>query len=282
MDRRTFTRAAAASLAAGVGAAFSQAKTPSNAGRPGSDESRPEIRDDAAFGELCKRPITIGVLVFERMDQVDFTGPFAVLSRVPDSTLRVVSVDGRAVRDHKGLLLTPDTALADAPAFDVLQIPGGPGQEALMDNAGVLSLIRKQVESKRVLFSVCTGALLCGAAGVLKGRRATTHWSAFDLLPYFGATPVKSRVVVDGNLVSAAGVTAGIDGALQLAALIRGDDAAQRIQLDIQYAPEPPFNAGSPETAPAEVLAAVREKYRPLTDARAATARRVAARLGAS
>ncbi len=281
VDRRMFAMGATAALAAAVMGAEKDALNRRAAGADKKPSIAAGLGEHAdAFGKLGNRPITIGVLVFERMDQVDFTGPFAVLSRIRDSTLRIISLDGRPVRDHKGLWLTPDVALAAAPDFDVLQIPGGPGQEALMDNEAVLSLIRRQVESQRVLFSVCTGALLCGAAGVLKGRRATTHWSAFELLPYFGAVPVKARVVVDGNLVSAAGVTAGIDGALQLAALIRGDEAAQRIQLDIQYAPEPPFNAGSPETAPADVLAAVREKYQPLTDARAITARRVAARLG--
>ncbi len=273
LGRRAFAMSVFSAVAAS-GAIAADDKKPSIAGRLGG---RPIGTVEKPSGGSS---ISIGVLVFERMDQVDFTGPFAVLSRVPDSTLKVISIDGSAVRDHKGLLLTPDLALADAPNFDVLQIPGGPGQEALMDNEAVLSLIRRQVESQRVLFSVCTGALLCGAAGVLKGRKATTHWSAFDLLPYFGATPVKSRVVVDGDLISAAGVTAGIDGALTLAAQLRGDEAAQRIQLDIQYAPEPPFDAGSPESAPTEVLAAVKEKYAPLTQARAATAKRVAQRLG--
>src|SRR5205085_1483834 len=126
------------------------------------------------------------------------------------------------------------------------------------------------------LFSVCTGALICGAAGLLKGRRATTHWASMHLLPFFGAIPVDERVVSDGNIVSAAGVTAGIDGALRVAADLRGDEVAQAIQLSIAYAPEPPFNSGTPESAPAAVLERVRLSYRAMTERREQTAHRVA------
>jgi cyclohexyl-isocyanide hydratase len=170
-------------------------------------------------------------------------------------------------------------ALADAPQLDVLVVPGGRGQETLMEDDEVLDFLRRQAEHARFVLSVCTGALLCGAAGLLRGVRVTTHWSAFELLPYFGAIPVDERVVVDGRVVSAAGVAAGLDGALRLVALLRGDAAAQRIQLAIQYAPEPPFQSGSPSTAPAEILAAERERVRPLTQRRSETARRVARRL---
>jgi cyclohexyl-isocyanide hydratase len=127
---------------------------------------------------------------------------------------------------------------------------------------------------------VCTGALICGAAGLLKGRRATTHWAAFHLLPFFGAIPVNERVVVDGDMVFAAGVTAGIDGALQVAARLRGDEVAQSIQLYMQYAPEPPFASGSPETAPAAIVEGARRAVKTITEQREKTARRVAMRLG--
>jgi cyclohexyl-isocyanide hydratase len=235
--------------------------------------------EPAPFAVLRARPVTIDMLVFERMDQIDFTGPFSVLSRLPDAGLRIVSPDGAPVRDHKGLILTPQAALSAAPEPDVLVIPGGPGQQDLMHHDALCDRIAGQVAAGRVLFSVCTGALLCGAAGVLRGRRATTHWASFELLRYFGAQAVDERVVVDGNILSAAGITAGIDGALRLAALLRGDVVAQRIQLDIQYAPEPPFNAGDPGTAPQPVLEAVRSGYRTLTEARTRTAREFAARL---
>lgn len=232
------------------------------------------------FGPLRSRPLNIGALLFPRMDQIDFTGPFSVLSRIPDATVHVLAREHGPLRDHKGLILTPDKTLAESPPLDLLHVPGGPGQEDLMNDEAVLSFIRRHVEAGKPVFSVCTGALLCGAAGVLRGRRATTHWSALALLPYFGATPVDQRVVVDGPVISAAGVTAGIDGALQVAALLRGELIAQRIQLDIQYAPEPPFHSGTPDTAPREVLQAAKAKYQPLTDAREVTARRVAERLG--
>jgi cyclohexyl-isocyanide hydratase len=261
--RRDFTQGALASLAA-VFAASTSARAATS-----------------TFDRLRDEPLKIGVLIFERMDQIDFTGPFSVLSRIPNASLTILSKDGAAIRDHKGLRLAADLPLAQADAYDVLQIPGGPGQEALMADEPVLALIRQQRAAQRVLFSVCTGALICGAAGVLRGRKATTHWSAFDLLPYFGATPVRSRVVVDGSLITAAGVTAGIDGALTLAALLRGEDVAQQIQLDIQYAPEPPFNSGDPDTAPRDVLATVQKRYEPLTNARRETAKRIARKFGA-
>ena len=224
--------------------------------------------------------LQIGSLLFEGVDQIDLTGPFEVLSRLPNSTYRVYGKTAETVRDLKGLRLTPDATLAEAPALDVLHVPGGFGQEALMEDAEVLGWIRRQATGARSVFSVCTGALLCGAAGLLKGRRATTHWASFHLLPFFGAIPVNQRVVVDGNWVFAAGVTAGIDGALRLAAELRGDEAAQAIQLYMVYAPEPPFDSGTPETAPAAILDQARDSVRGITAQREQTARRVAVRLG--
>ena len=151
-----------------------------------------------------------------------------------------------------------------------------------MEDEEVLGFIRSQAAKARYVFSVCTGALVCGAAGLLKGQKATTHWSAFHLLPYFGAIPIDQRVVVNDRLVTAAGVTSGLDGALTIAALLCGDQVAQQIQLGIEYAPEPPFHSGTPKAAPPEVLNAARNAAGKLTEARLATARRVAARLGVS
>ena len=224
--------------------------------------------------------LQIGSLLFEGLDQIDLTGPFEVLSRIPNSTYKIYAKGMTPVRDVRGLSLTPDAVLADAPKLDVLHVPGGFGQEALMDDEAVLAWVRQQAEGATCVFSVCTGALICGAAGLLKGRRATTHWAAFHLLEYFGATPVNERVVVDGDMVFAAGVTAGIDGALRVAAQLRGDEVAQNIQLYMQYAPEPPFNAGSPETAPAAILEKARQAVSGITAKREETARRVAKRLG--
>jgi cyclohexyl-isocyanide hydratase len=226
------------------------------------------------------RHLQIGSLLFEGLDQIDLTGPFEVLSRIPNSTYRVFAKTADPVRDIRGLRLTPDAALTEAPKLDVLQVPGGFGQEALMDDEEVLSWVKRQASGASCVFSVCTGALICGAAGLLKGRRATTHWAAFHLLPLFGAIPVNERVVVDGDMVFAAGVTAGIDGALRVAANLRGDDVARTIQLYMQYAPEPPFNSGTPETAPAAILESARRAVGEITARREQTARRFADRFG--
>ena len=224
--------------------------------------------------------LQIGSLLFEGLDQIDLTGPFEVLSRIPNATYRIYGKTAEPVRDLKGLRLTPDAALADAPPLDVLHVPGGFGQEALMEDQAVLDWLRRQAGGARSVFSVCTGALLCGAAGLLRGRRATTHWASFHLLPFFGAIPVNERVVMDGSWVFAAGVTAGIDGALRLAAELRGVEVAQAIQLHMVYAPEPPFHSGTPETAPAAILEQARLSVAGITAQRERTARRVAAGLG--
>lgn len=222
----------------------------------------------------------IGAILFPRMDQTDFTGPFEVLSRVPGSTFYVLGKDTATVRDAKGLILTPELSLAAAPQLDLLVVPGGFGVNALMEDDEVLAFVRAQAAGARFVLSVCTGALVCGAAGLLKGKRATTHWASHHLLAEFGAIPVDERVVVDGNYVSTAGVTAGFDGSLTVVSLLCGQRTAEEIQLYLEYAPEPPFHSGTPATAPPEVLAAAREGLRETTDARLAIVRRVAGRIG--
>ncbi len=224
--------------------------------------------------------LQIGSLLFEGIDQIDLTGPFEILSRIPNSTYRIFGKTAAPVKDIRGLRLTPDAVLSEAPQLDVLHVPGGFGQEALMEDEEVLAWVRTQAAGAKCVFSVCTGALICGAAGLLKGRRATTHWASQHLLPFFGAVPVNERVVIDGNFVFAAGVTSGIDGALRVAANLRGDEAAQGIQLYMQYAPEPPFDSGTPETAPPAILATARTAVRAITEKREATARRVAQKIG--
>jgi cyclohexyl-isocyanide hydratase len=262
MNRREFT-----ALSAGAVATASLAPR----------DTQASTRSEDVFHSLRGRQLRIGMLIFERMDQIDFTGPFCVLSRLPQATIEIIGLDSNPIHDHKGLILTPQTTLASVGAVDVRVVTGGPGQEALMQHSQLLNFIASHVDAGRALFSVCTGALLCGAAGVLRGRRATTHWASLEFLPSFGAEAVNERVVLDGNTLTAAGITAGIDGALRLAALLRGDEAAQRIQLDIQYAPAPPFDSGTPATAPPVVLAAVTATYRPLTESRRTTAQKFAA-----
>lgn len=224
--------------------------------------------------------LNIGAIVFPRMDQMDLTGPFEVLSRIPSSKFHVLWKQITPIQDAHGLIIMPDTAFSEAPRLDLLVVPGGYGQEALMNDDEALEFIQEQARGAKYVFSVCTGALLCGAAGLLQGVRATTHWSAFHLLAYFGAIPVNRRVVVDGKHISASGVTAGIDGALRLASLLRDEQVAQQIQLSIEYEPDPPFKSGTPATAPQDVVEAVRASVRGITSVRHATALRLAPLFG--
>src|ERR1700744_3055191 len=212
--------------------------------------------------------LTIGGLIYPNMDQCDFTGPFEALARVPNSRFVTLWKDKSPVRDLAGMRLLADTTLGEAPQLDGLLGPGGYGQEALMHDEAVLSFIRKQAAGARFVFSVCTGALLCGAAGLLQGKRATTHWTAMEVLHYFGAIPSEERVVIDGNLISAGGVTSGIDGSLIVVSLLRGETVAQELQLYMAYDPKPPFNSGSPASAPASILEAVSERATPITEKR--------------
>ncbi len=226
--------------------------------------------------------LNIGAIIYPLMDQIDFTGPFEVLARLPESTFHVIGKDLAPVRDMRGLLLTPEENFSQAPQLDLLIVPGGHGQEALMDDETVLGFIRNQAAGARITMSVCTGTLVCGAAGLLRGRRATTNCTVHHLLGYFGAIPVNERVVVDGNLVTTAGVTTGIDGALRVASMLRGEDVAQNIQLFLEYAPEPPFNSGTPATAPTRIADAARAAAAAMVATRLATAKRIARRLGVS
>lgn len=226
---------------------------------------------------ITTQPLSVGCLIFERMDQIDFTGPFEVLSRMSDTSIQIIARELAPVRDAQGLRLLPDIEIAEAGLFDVLVVPGGHGQQALMHDEEILELIRRHVQQEKLLFSVCTGALLCAAAGVLAGRQVTTHWSARHLMGYYGAALADARVVVDGNMISAAGVTAGLDAALVLVSLLRGAAAAEEIQLAIEYAPDPVFHSGTPDTAPPEVLENFRRKYEPIGVARETEALRYAA-----
>jgi cyclohexyl-isocyanide hydratase len=224
-----------------------------------------------------ERQLEIGAIIFPGMDQFDFTGPFEVLSRLPHSTFHILGKDRAPVRDAKGLILTPEKTYEESPPLDVLLVPGGAGQIDLMEDEATLSFIRTQASHAQIVFSVCTGALTLGAAGLLRGVRSTTHWASFHVLEHLGAIPVNQRVVIDGKFVSAAGVSSGIDGALRVAAMLRGDRAAQEIQLYMQYAPEPPFNSGTPEAAPAEIVASGRAAARELGERRVAISKRIMA-----
>ena len=224
--------------------------------------------------------LQVGILIYPELDQLDFTGPFEVLTRMPNSTVHLLWKTTDPIKDMMGLVLQPTTTLKDAPPLDVLVVPGGYGQQALMEDEEVIGYVREQGKRVKYAVSVCTGALVLGAAGLLKGYQATTHWTAVSLLGYLGATHVDQRVVVDRNRVTCGGVTSGIDGALTLVSLLRGEQAAQEIQLYMEYSPAPPFKSGSPSSAPAPVLEAVKKRAEKMFLARTETCKRVAGRLG--
>jgi cyclohexyl-isocyanide hydratase len=193
------------------------------------------------------------------VQQLDLTGPYEVFASVPGATVHLIWKDRSVITSATGLTLNPTVTFGECPDLDVLCIPGGGGVNALMQDAAVLDFVRAKAARARYVTSVCTGSMVLGAAGLLQGRRATTHWFSHDLLACFGAIPVQGRVVRDGNLITAGGVTAGIDFGLTVVAELLGQAAAEAIQLGLEYAPAPPFHAGTPETAPAAVLTAVKE-----------------------
>ena len=207
------------------------------------------------------------------------TGPYEVLVRLPGAQVEVVARTGAPVATDRGLTITPDVALADARQYDVFVMPGGPGQQDLMGDADWLGFLRDQAPGAKLMMGVCTGSLVMGAAGLLRGYKATTHWSCHDLLAILGAEPVDRRVVIDRDRLTAAGVTSGIDGALALAEMLHGRETVERIQLGMEYQPEPPTRAGSPGTAPAGLLADMRAKGAPFYAKRKAACQRAAARL---
>jgi cyclohexyl-isocyanide hydratase len=214
--------------------------------------------------------LQIGILVFPRVQQLDLTGPYEVFASLPAANVHLVWKDRSAITSATGLVLAPTMTFGECPALDVLCIPGGAGINALLEDAEVLGFVRAQAARARYVTSVCSGSLVLGAAGLLKGRRATTHWLSHDFLAKFGAIPVHGRVVRDGNLITAGGVTAGIDFGLAVVAELAGQAQAEAIQLALEYAPQPPFRAGTPEEAPATVLATVRKQMAPTRAARAA------------
>jgi len=225
--------------------------------------------------------LRIGLLAFPAMTQLDLTGPLQVFSNLPDAETRVIWKTLDPIQTQGGLRLLPDTILAECPQLDVICVPGGTGVLALMDDTKVLDFLRHQAAQARFVGSICTGSLVLGAAGLLRGRKATTHWAWTDLLVPLGAIPTAGRVVRDGNIFSGGGVTAGIDFALTMVAELAGQDVAESIQLGIEYAPAPPFDAGSPETARPDLVSAARARMAAARAEREARVAEVAARLNA-
>jgi putative intracellular protease/amidase len=197
----------------------------------------------------------IAILLYDRFTVLDAIGPYQVLSGIPDAEVVFVAEHPGPIRDQVGsLVLSAPAGLADVPRPDIVVVPGGPGQNDQMQNGPVHEWLRAADQTSTWTTSVCTGSLILAAAGLLAGRRATSHWTAMDELGSLGVTPVRERVVFDGKYVTAAGVSAGIDMGLTLAGRVAGDETAQAIQLMIEYDPQPPYDAGSPDRAPAEVL----------------------------
>jgi len=183
-----------------------------------------------------------------------------VFASIPGAAVHLVWKDLAPIKSATGLVLTPTVSFAECPRLDVLCVPGGIGVNCLLEDADTLDFVREKALTARYVTSVCTGALVLGAAGLLQGRRATTHWFAHDFLAAFGAIPVHQRVVRDGNLITAGGVTAGLDFGLTVVAELIGQNQAEAIQLNLEYDPQPPFHAGTPDTAPANILAEVKQR----------------------
>lgn len=204
--------------------------------------------------------LAIGILVFPRVQQLDLTGPYEVFASAPDTKVHLVWKELNPLTSATGLSLTPTMTFANCPQLDVICVPGGGGVNALLRDEETLGFIRKQAANARFITSVCTGSMVIGAAGLLKGKRATTHWNAMDFLPFFGAEPVEERVVQDGNIITAGGVTSGIDFGLTVLAQLIGRTEAEIVQLSLEYAPAPPFRSGTPQEASPSVLAAARQR----------------------
>ncbi len=205
----------------------------------------------------------IGMLTFPNLTQLDLTGPFEILVRIPDAKVHLLWKTLEPVASDAGFVLQPTATLENAPPLDVVFVPGGAGQIPLMEDEAVLSFLQRTAARARYVTAVCTGSLLLGAAGLLEGYRATTHWAYHELLAKCGATPVRERVVVDRNRVTGGGVTSGIDFALRLAAELGGDELSRSIQLMVEYDPEPPYHSGTPVNAEARLVERARAQLEP-------------------
>lgn len=236
----------------------------------------------AADKEGDAAPMHVVMLAYPQMTQLDLTGPFEVLSRFDEIEVHLAWKTTAPVADGHGLRLLPSVAFADCPQADILFVPGGPGQMALMEDDETLGFLRRQAERASWITSVCTGSLVLAAAGLLTGYRATCHWLSLEQLVLFGVEPVAERVVIDRDRVTGAGVTSGIDFALTLAARLFGEERARRVQLFMEYDPAPPFPGGSAASGDPGLVAAARAEAAAFQREREAVARKAAARLAAA
>lgn len=224
-------------------------------------------------------PLAIGLMVFPNMTQLDLTGPFEVFARIPGATTHLLWKDRTPVVSDRGLAIVPTATFDACPPLDLICVPGGPGQMALMDDLVVLNFLRRAAKTCRYVTSVCTGSLVLGAAGLLRGYRATCHWASRDQLALLGAEPVDERVVFDRDRITGAGVTSGIDFALAVAAHLTDEQTAKLIQLQLEYDPAPPFHAGSPASAGPELTALIQQRIAPFQEQRREVSRRAGAAL---
>jgi putative intracellular protease/amidase len=206
-------------------------------------------------------PFRIVFILYPRLTQLDFTGPYEVLARMPGAETVIASKEGGTLVSEMGLAFTNLARLADIDRADMIMIPGGPGQTEAMQDPAFMAEVKRLGQSAEYVTSVCTGSLILAAAGLITGKRAGSHWAYRELLSMFGAIPDDARVVRDGNAITGGGVTAGIDIALNIVADLRGPAVAKMIQLALEYAPAPPFNSGRPETAEPETVAAVKQLF---------------------
>jgi cyclohexyl-isocyanide hydratase len=224
-------------------------------------------------------PLQIGLLLFPKLTQLDLTGPLQVFARLPEAKVHLIWKRTEPVASDTVLMLTPTVSFVDCPQLDVICVPGGSGTEDLVNDQETLDFLRTQAAGAKYITSVCTGSLVLGAAGLLEGYRATTHWTAMDYLASFGAAPTKTRVCVDRNRITGGGVTAGIDFALTLVSILTDRQTAEAIQLGLEYNPAPPFNAGSPDSAPQEIVALLKDRLAKTRPRYAESIKRAAARL---
>ncbi len=209
-------------------------------------------RSSGSETDLVVDQMKFAALLFPQVTQLDLTGPVQLFSRLPGATVDLAWHSLEPVPTDAGFSILPTTTFADAPAADVIMVPGGQGAFDLLDDEDALRFVREQAETARYITSVCTGAFVLGAAGLLDGRRATTHWASHSMLPLVGAVPEHARVVRDGNVITGGGVTSGLDFALTVAAELYGPDAARRVQLTMEYDPHPPYDAGAPDRPEAD------------------------------
>lgn len=264
MNRRNLTKAIGGAI---VGSLLSEQSVAAAPQKPGPAE-----------GGGDGKKFQIGMIIFERMTNSDFVGPCDVFARVRAAKVHVLAKTRDPITTDAGHRVLADMTLQEAPELDMLFIGGGPGVVALMEDPEVLDFLKARAPRATYVTSVCTGALVLGAAGLLRGYKAATHWTAMDVLPLLGATPVAERVVIDRNRITGGGVTAGVDFGLVVVKTLWGEHLAQTIQLGQEYDPHPPFNSGHPRSAPPEIVAHFRKISAELTEARMAAAQRAATR----